>query len=384
MTPYTKFFFGLLVSISCLQTSLILSQTPAYVLKVTNVIQTMPNELEFDIYLLHTNPDSSVFEYATGQFYFDFNSLIANGGSFTYSIVNSDLPEALQPRNPQVYLVGGAMQLRLSANALPSPGQGFIISAISPGTKIVRMKLQTTSKAFSEQYFRLRWRNGPSNPYTKIYSYVDEIYTEISNPSNHLIDSLDHPLPVQMNSFVHFVSKNNVNLIWSTNSEINNRRFEIERKSLNSEWQKRGFVTGAGFSNQTVTYAFLDKNLSPGIYNYRLKQIDFNGNYFYHYLESLVEITIPENFYVSQNYPNPFNPESNIDFSLPSNNMVEIKLYDMSGKNVKDILRRNMPAGFHSVKLNSDGLSSGVYIYRFTAENSGNVFIFNGKLIITK
>lgn len=349
-----------------------------------NVTQTLANELEFDIYLQHTNSDSSVFEYATGQYYFDFNSLIANGGIFTYSLVSSELPELLQPRNPQVYLVGGAMQLRLASNPLPSPGQGFIISNVSPGTRIVRMRLQTTAKTFGELYFRQRWRNGPSNPYTKIYSYIGETYTEITNSANHLIDSLDHPLPVELNTFTHSVTKNNVKLNWSTVFELNNRGFDIERKLYNGEWFKTGFVYGSGNSNHNVSYSYFDNNLSPGLYNYRLKQWDFNGNYYYYYLESDVEISIPTKFFVSQNYPNPFNPETTVDFILPSDNFVTLKLYDLTGRVVQEILNEQKSAGYYSQKINSYGLSSGVYFYRFTAVNSRNSFRFNGKMVIAK
>lgn len=384
LKAYINFLFVIFISILILYPRNSFTQTPAYVLKVMNVTQTLANELEFDIYLHHTNPDSSVFEYATGQYYFDFNSLIANGGLLSYTIVNSDLPEVLQPRNPLVYLVGGAMQLRLSANALPSPGQGYIISNVSPGTKIIRMRLQTTSKAFSELFFRLRWRNGPTNPYTKIYSYIGENYTEITNPSNHLIDSLDHPLPVELNSFVHAVIKNDVKLVWTTNSELNNRGFDIERKFDNENWENRGFVNGSGNSNQIVIYNFNDNDLSPGTYNYRLKQSDFNGNFYYYYLKSDVEISLPSEYFVSQNYPNPFNPETNVDFSLPADNLVVIKLYDMSGKVVKEILNENKPAGYHTLKINSFGLSSGVYFYRFSAVNSLNFFGFTGKMIVVK
>ena len=384
MKAYMNFLFVIIISILFLFTRNSFSQTPSYVLKVMNVTQTFANELEFDIYLHHTNSDSSVFEYATGQYYFDFNSLIANGGLLSYTIVNSELPEALQPRNPLVYLVGGAMQLRLSANALPSPGQGYIISNVSPGTKIIRMRLQTTAKAFSHLFFTLRWRNGPTNPYTKIYSYIGETYTEITNPANHLIDSLDHPLPVEMSSFVHAVIKNNVKLIWTTNSELNNRGFDIERKFNDENWQMRGFVKGSGNSNQTIIYNYTDEDLSPGMYNYRLKQSDYNGKIYYYYLKSEVEISVPSDYYVSQNYPNPFNPETTIDFSLPSDNLVVIKLYDISGKMVKEILNEHVSAGYHSQKIYSNDLSSGVYFYKFTAIGNRNNFGFSGKMIVAK
>lgn len=94
---------------------------PQYTMKAENFIQTSANTVEFDINLLHTNSDSSVFEFAAGQYYFNFNAGISNGGGLIYSIVASDLPANLQPVNPIVYLIGGNMQLRLSVNSAPSP-----------------------------------------------------------------------------------------------------------------------------------------------------------------------------------------------------------------------------------------------------------------------
>ncbi|MBL0108350.1 MAG: hypothetical protein IPP52_13975 [Ignavibacteria bacterium] len=93
------------------------------------------------------------------------------------------------------------MQLRLSVNSAPSPGNGYIISDTLQGTRVVRMKLETAAKAFDTQFLNLRWRNGPSNPVTRVYSFVDMAYTEIANSSSHLIDSLQNPLPVELTDF---------------------------------------------------------------------------------------------------------------------------------------------------------------------------------------
>lgn len=345
---------------------------PQYTMKAENFIQTSANTVEFDINLLHTNSDSSVFEFAAGQYYFNFNAGISNGGGLIYSIVASDLPANLQPVNPIVYLIGGNMQLRLAVNSAPSPGNGYIISDTLQGTRVVRMKLETTAKAFDTQFLNLRWRNGPSNPVTRIYSFVDMTYTEITNSSSHLIDSLQNPLPVELTDFNSSVYANKVNLSWTTASEHNNKGFYIERNfSVNGsnsfEWISIGFIKGSGDLNTVTEYSFQDKDLMTGVYQYRLKQTDYNGLYEYFYLNNEVEILRPDDFKLSQNYPNPFNPSTNIEFTIPADGSVRLDLYDITGSEVKNLLSGNYTAGYYNVKINAEDLSGGIYFYRLTA-----------------
>lgn len=55
--------------------------------------------------------------------------------------------------------------------------------------------------------------------------------------------------------------------------------------SLDGDWSKVGFVNGNGTTSTPMNYSFTDRGLNSGKYNYRLKQIDFNGNFKYHNLE---------------------------------------------------------------------------------------------------
>jgi len=76
---------------------------------------------------------------------------------------------------------------------------------------------------------------------------------------------------------------------------------------------------------------------------------------------------IPEQFYLYQNYPNPFNPVTNIDFGVPVNGNVTIKVYDISGKEVMTLINEFKPAGCYTVSFNAGLLSSGVYFYTLTS-----------------
>jgi hypothetical protein len=71
---------------------------------------------------------------------------------------------------------------------------------------------------------------------------------------------------------------------------------------------------------------------------------------------------------LDQNIPNPFNPSTRIDFTLPSDGLVDLRVYDVSGRQVDHILRRQMTAGRHTITWRPDGLSSGVYFYVLRAQ----------------
>ncbi|MBP9096366.1 MAG: T9SS type A sorting domain-containing protein [Ignavibacteria bacterium] len=74
--------------------------------------------------------------------------------------------------------------------------------------------------------------------------------------------------------------------------------------------------------------------------------------------------TIAEKYSLSQNYPNPFNPTTKINFAIPQNGFVSLKVYDISGKEVMTLVNKNMTVGSYAVDFNGALLSSGVYFYR--------------------
>ncbi|MBN8571024.1 MAG: hypothetical protein J0M18_15465, partial [Ignavibacteria bacterium] len=132
------------------------------------------------------------------------------------------------------------------------------------------------------------------------------------------------PLPVELASFTSSVNNNNVTLNWSTVQEQNNKGFEIERNSFGAGWKKIGYAEGHGTTNQPNNYIFKENNLTTGRYNYRLKQIDYNGNFEYFELSNEVAIGVPNRYLLAQNYPNPFNPVSIINYQLAISSFVSL------------------------------------------------------------
>jgi len=76
---------------------------------------------------------------------------------------------------------------------------------------------------------------------------------------------------------------------------------------------------------------------------------------------------INNQFSLSQNYPNPFNPTTTIKFSIPSDNQVSLKVYNVLGKEVASLLNDYISAGFYTADFNASNLSSGIYFYQIKA-----------------
>lgn len=101
---------------------------------------------------------------------------------------------------------------------------------------------------------------------------------------------------------------------------------------------------------------------------------------------------LPDEYMLLGNYPNPFNPETTIKYTLPCPSYIEISIYDIMGKEIRNFRISNQPAGYKEIKWdgkNSAGevVSSGIYIYRFDAlstEGNKKSYVKTGKMIMMK
>jgi hypothetical protein len=179
-------------------------------------------------------------------------------------------------------------------------------------------------------------------------------------------------IPVELVSFNASVTDKGVSLSWQTATETNNSGFEIERKSAGSTYEKIGFVPGKGTTTHISHYNFVDGNLTAGNFTYRLKQMDYDGTTSYS-KEINIEVTAPEVFELSQNYPNPFNPSTSIKFSVPTDGMVTLIVYNLLGEKIATLVDQEIKAGRHEVKFDASKLSSGLYFYRLDAGDASFV-----------
>ena len=196
--------------------------------------------------------------------------------------------------------------------------------------------------------------------------------SDIGFPDMHIVMNVtgDDLVPVELTSFTANVNnEGNVILNWSTATELNNQMFEIERKSIESSFTTLGFVEGYGTTTESQEYSYIDKPVETGTYFYRLKQIDFGGQYEYSD-EIEVEVNGPLTFGLQQNYPNPFNPSTLIKYSIPENGFVKLSVYNLVGEEVSVLVNEEVGAGFYEVEFNANNFPSGTYFYRLQAGNT--------------
>ena len=184
----------------------------------------------------------------------------------------------------------------------------------------------------------------------------------------------DINVPVELTSFVASVVAKNVELTWTTATEINNMGFEIEKSFDGNNFIKIGFVEGRGTSSEAHNYLFTDK---PDLqqktkFNYRLRQVDFDGKAKYSIIVN-VFYDVPDNVALNQNYPNPFNPTTTINYSIAETAPVTLKIYDVTGREVSVLVDEVKQPGRYEITFDASSLASGVYFYKLNAGSFSSV-----------
>ncbi|MEO8446945.1 MAG: hypothetical protein ABI528_05585, partial [bacterium] len=186
-----------------------IAQPPTYLLTARNFAYPANNTVEFDIYMQWTNQGSSdPFQYGSCQYSFTFNPLADDGQTWTMSNIGSDLPVALQPSALQWN--AGLSQLRYAGNL---PGTPYTISAVFPGTKVIRTRIVTSLPIFPPVPLNLLWHNSGAPLTTKI-SYLNPqgLGIFITDEASHQLADTTGALPVELASFTSNVARNTVSL----------------------------------------------------------------------------------------------------------------------------------------------------------------------------
>ena len=198
-----------------------------------------------------------------------------------------------------------------------------------------------------------------------------------------------NPLPVELTMFTAKTENGKVKLNWTTSNEVNNFGFEVERSIIfpnyrYENWHKIGFVQGNGNSNSAKFYSFIDEKPDGNKIKYRLKQIDIDGLFSYSN-EVEIELDKPWKNSLYQNFPNPFNPSTKINFSLTMDSKVSLKIYNVLGQEIMNLLNGDFSAGNHEIKFDGDGMSGGVYFYKLEVKGiDGTSFNSVRKMILNK
>ncbi|MBI1225329.1 MAG: T9SS type A sorting domain-containing protein [Bacteroidetes bacterium] len=187
-----------------------------------------------------------------------------------------------------------------------------------------------------------------------------------------LAEEMNAPLPIELTNFdVRLNQKNEVDIFWTTATEINNDYFIVERSLDGKFFKEIAIVDGAGNSSTEINYRALDAQPNFGINYYRLKQVDFNGTLTYSDIRA-VNLVTDERFTV---FPNPMNDVLNIGAAgLSGDGELGVEIHDELGRLVYEG-SRPIEGTNQSFTINEvSKLASGSYFLTLTLSNESYSF----------
>ena len=179
-------------------------------------------------------------------------------------------------------------------------------------------------------------------------------------------------LPVTFMRLSATSDKKDITVSWATASEIDNDGFEIQRSSNGRVWEGITYVKGKGNSTTVSNYTYIDKDLFPQTYYYRLKQVDIDKKYKFSAIVT-ASINGKAETVLGQNYPNPFNGETMIPYTLARKSKVNLTVFDLNGRAMRVLVNGTQDAGSHNQYFYQNQLPAGVYYYRLTTDEGSSV-----------
>lgn len=178
--------------------------------------------------------------------------------------------------------------------------------------------------------------------------------------------SLDTNLPVELSSFEAHKAEGAVQLVWETETELENSHFDIERSSNGSEFTAIGRMLGAGTTNINQKYQFMDENpLSTENY-YRLKQVDYDGTTTY---SEVKQVSFEAYLGEIEIFPNPTTDFITIKIPEGIKEEINISVFDANGR---QMMSQEQTTDFLNTRLNVSQLGAGQYALRIESEQGVN------------
>lgn len=217
------------------------------------------------------------------------------------------------------------------------------------------------------------------------------------NNGNNLRYKWDNQNPIAPQNLTMSSHNNHPKLVWQKNPEQDVDYYRVYKKkgtpdfvlyatvsaSLPTEYvdNEETLLTGPPQANETIAkYVVSAKDLTnkvSGFSNEVQARVPGNppekigtGN----------SSEIVYNYELSQNYPNPFNPSTSINYQIKENGFVSLKIFDMLGREVANLVNETQDEGQYSVSFDASNLPSGVYIYSLRV----NDFVQNNKMTLLK
>ena len=221
-----------------------------------------------------------------------------------------------------------------------------------------------------------------------------------NNYGNNLRYKYDDQIPIAPQNLTVTKSANNHPLLsWAANKEPDIDYYQLYRwDSYGGGWQPLSQTSNISYEDATLTYCTaIPPQQCPDLRSFQFKVTAVDVSSHESDPSNIVESRLvggppskagaddPDvntvlEYSLAQNYPNPFNPTTTINYSLKSAGLVTLKVFDMLGKEVANLVRETKESGNYSITFNASNLPSGIYIYRLTA----NDFISTKKLMLVK
>jgi len=289
----------------------------------------------------------------SGELLIAWNDTRSNGGSSTFSSIYAQLcdktPKRLIGPSPSTSAWGIPVSNRVNSNA----DEVVLVPRTNGGIAVWRDNRNGNNDIYAQLIFR------------------------------------DGSLPVELSGFSASAEPNgNVLLKWQTASEKDNAGFEIERRLISDPNASNAFelvgsyvtntaLLGAGASNSTRRYSFIDKPTQSGVYEYRLADYTLDGERTVHEprtVELLSTVGTSSGWAVSPSIPNPFSERTMLAFTLAAPSVVRVEIVNVLGQIVATPYRNEMMnSGQHQLPLTSSMLGAniptGTYYTRVTASN---------------
>ncbi len=185
------------------------------------------------------------------------------------------------------------------------------------------------------------------------------------------------PLPVELLYFTA-VSSEDVTLSWSTSTEINNDYFLIERSEDGSNFYEIGRINGNGNSSEVLEYSFIDRFVYSSIEYYRIKQVDFDGQFEYF---KVLQVTTNVEDQLNEIVAYPTTVQDNFLKISSSNPMLirDIKFFNLSGGLSKNLIENATQLNSLNYQINISDLEKGIYLVKLTTSEGQE---YNSQIIL--
>lgn len=271
----------------------------------------------------------------------------------------------------KILLLSSALILALSLNYSYAIQSKFRISIVNLNSTSEReLEFDIVLYNISESKDLIRYSAG---------QYVLLIDPQIANGGDLTYSILNSDLPDLLSPVNASVSGNQLRLACNmpqinNTPEISDKGILIARMKLETSARK--------FSSDPLHLGWTDGNSI-----FRTKICVNDGETVREIADSEIEFTginseknnisssadFPKEFSLAQNFPNPFNPVTKISFEIPASGFVNLKIYDITGREISSLVNENLNAGTYNVQFDGAGYASGVYFYKITAGNFSEI-----------